>query len=619
MSHRKELSEKITAAENGTGEIFDAYMSIWLNIPNISKEEIETFIARVEKINPGTIQTKAWSAMTQGMRYSLWPGTGNPFGKLMETIELFQRSNDKPGEGMAFAMLSLYYKNLGQLDMALECVNKAILYLKDDSKYLYYFGVAHFQGGEINQMLKDYDTALGFFNKGLSYFENDTGTFKGRLLSGIGNIYKDKNELEIAFDYFQKSLKYIEGKNHFMLETKNYSDIGNYYFRKGDYERSLEYQLKSLNIRKKLSQTSPLVTNYIELAELFLKQDKLEEALKNALLAETLAKEHNIIIKKYQADLIISTIYNAMGETALAFEYYKRYHNTKDQVMSQENARKIKQISMHHEMETMHKEKEIFKLRNVVLKEALDEIGASVRYAKRIQEAILPPIELVQSKFKDAFVLYKPKDVVAGDFYWMEELNDIIFIAAADCTGHGVPGALVSVVCSNSLNRVVYEHKLIDPGDILEKTAELVCKTFEKSAEEIMDGMDISLLAIDKKKRKIHWSGANNPLWYFENNVLREIAPVKRPIGKSDLSVPFKSHSIELSANATFYLFTDGFADQFGGPYGKKYKYKQLKEKLASIVNKNATEQHAELDAAFERWKGDLEQIDDVCIIGIKI
>ncbi|MGZ4091006.1 MAG: tetratricopeptide repeat protein, partial [Bacteroidia bacterium] len=503
MSSYKELSEKITAAENGKGELFDAYMSLWINTPNISKEEIEAFIARAEKINPNTIQTRAWSTMTQGMRYSLWPGTGNAFEKLTETIGLFQQSNDKPGEGIALAMLSLYYKNLGQLDKAQECVNKAILNLGEGGKYLYFLGVAYFQGGEINQILKDHDAALNFFNKGLSYFENDTGTFKGRLLSGIGNIYKDKNELEVAFDYFQRSLKHVEGKNHYMLETKNYSDMGNYYLRKGDYDKSLEYQLKSLKIRKELNQTSPLITNYIELAELYLKQNKLEEALKNALLAETLSKEHNVIVKKYQSDLIISTIYEAMGNSALALEYYKRYHSTKDQVIGQENARKIKQISMHHEMETMHKEKEIFKLRNVVLKEALDEIGASVRYAKRIQEAILPPIEFVQSKFKDAFVLYKPKDVVAGDFYWMEELNDIIFIAVADCTGHGVPGALVSVICSNSLNRVIYEHKLVDPGDILEKTAELVCKTFEKSAEEVKDGMDISLLAIEKKKGKL--------------------------------------------------------------------------------------------------------------------
>jgi serine phosphatase RsbU (regulator of sigma subunit) len=274
---------------------------------------------------------------------------------------------------------------------------------------------------------------------------------------------------------------------------------------------------------------------------------------------------------------------------------------------------------MHHEMETMLKEKEIFKLRNVFLKNALDEIEASVRYAKRIQTAIFPTIEFVQSKFNDAFVLYKPKDVVAGDFYWMEELNNIIFIAAADCTGHGVPGALVSVVCSNSLNRVVNEHKLIDPGEILEKTAELVCKTFEKSTEEVKDGMDISLLVIDKVNEKVYWSGANNPLWYFENGVLQEIAPAKRPIGKSDLTFPFKSHNIKYSTNTTFYLFTDGFADQFGGPNGKKYKYKQLKEKLVRIVNKNAAEQHNELDSTFENWKGNLEQVDDVCIIGIRI
>lgn len=619
MSTYKNILEKVSAAENGTGELFDAYMAIWSNTSNIPLKDIEGFILRLDKINPNTNHSKAWSSLASSMVYILWPGTGNAFEKLTETEEQFQQNNDKPGEGAALSMLSLYYKNLGQLEKALECVNKSILYLKDEPKYLYFLGVAHFQGGDINQVLLDHDAALDFLKRGLEYFANDTQLFKARLLSGIGNIYKDKNALDDAFAYFQECMTLIEGKKQYMIESKNYSDLGNYYFKRGDYEKSLEYQSKSLSIRKELNQTSPLITNYIELAELYLKQNKLEIALENALLAEALSKEHNVIVKKYQSDLTISLIYEAMGNSKIALEYYKRFHHAKDTLTGQENSRKIKQINMHHEIESVHKEKEIFKLRNVVLKQALEDIESSVRYAKRIQEAILPPIALIKSKFKDVFILYKPKDVVAGDFYWMEELNDIIFIAVADCTGHGVPGAIVSVICSNSLNRVVYEHKLTDPSKILEKTSELVCKTFEKSAEDVKDGMDISLIAYDKKHKKLFWSGANNPLWYIEDDTLHEITPVKRPIGKSDQLVSFKSHSIEVKPNTTFYLFTDGFADQFGGEYGKKFKYKPLKEKLLSVVNKRASEQYEELNATFERWRGELEQVDDVCIIGFKL
>jgi serine phosphatase RsbU (regulator of sigma subunit) len=619
LSTYSEIAEKVSAAEQGKGEIFDAYMAIWANTQNIQRELLDAFILRVENVNNQTTQAKAWSAFTEGLCFCMFPETGNPFEKLAEALSLFQQNNDQAGEGMVQAMLSLYYKNIGELGTAQECVTKAISSLRNDNRYFHFLAAAYFQGGAINLMLQDYDVALEFLHKGLAHSLGQEGVFEGRFLSGIGNVYKDKNELEVALEYFQKSLKFLEGKNNLVLESKNYSDIGSYYYKKDNYEMALEYQLKSLAIRKELRQSNLYISNYIELAEIYLKQNKLDEALGYGQLAEKLADDKNIIIRKYQADYIISRIYEAMGKLSEALEYYRRYHHNKDQVTGQENVRKIKQLSMHHEMETMQKEKEIFRLRNVVLKEALDEIGASVRYAKRIQEAILPPVDLIKSKFDDAFVLYKPKDVVAGDFYWMEEANGMIFLAVADCTGHGVPGALVSVVCSNSLNRVVHEYKLTDPAQILEKTTELVCRTFEKSAEDVKDGMDISLLVIDKAKKQIFWSGANNPLWYFQGNDLNEIGSVKRPVGKSEHLQPFITHAIEMKPESTFYLFTDGFADQFGGPKGKKYKYKQLKEKLRDIVNQLASAQHKELEDTFENWRGKLEQIDDVCIIGVKI
>ena len=362
-----------------------------------------------------------------------------------------------------------------------------------------------------------------------------------------------------------------------------------------------------------------MISNHLELADLFLKKNNLEMALEHALLAESLAKEHNVISQMFQAYYEISSIYEQLGNSIEALRYFKMYHNLKEQVVGQENSRKIKQINMNHEIISVEKEKEIFKLRNVVLKEALDEINASVRYAKRIQDAISPPIELVHSKFKDAFVIYKPKDIVAGDFYWMENHKNHLYIAVADCTGHGVPGALMSVICCNSLNRCIYEFNLTDPAQILEKCSDLICQTFEKSTEDVKDGMDISLLVICNENKTYAWSGANNPLWYFENDVFHEIQPVKRPIGKSEYSAKFVTHHLNLTNKSTVYLFTDGYADQFGGPSGKKLKYKPIIEKIKETIDKPAIQQKLILEQTFENWKGDLEQVDDVCIIGIKI
>jgi serine phosphatase RsbU (regulator of sigma subunit) len=389
--------------------------------------------------------------------------------------------------------------------------------------------------------------------------------------------------------------------------------------KKQDFENALRCHFKSIEIREKNNLTNFLQTNYGELAEIYLKQNNITEALRYATLVEKRAIKSNQILKQLEANLILSKIYEQMGEHKQALEKYRKYHQIYDEVLGQENSRKIKQLSMHHEMETVQKEKEIFELRNVVLKEALDEIGASVRYAKRIQEAILPPVSLIQSKFPDSYVLYKPKDVVAGDFYWMEEVDDTIFIAAADCTGHGVPGAMVSVVCYNALNRALKGFQLKETGKILDKVSDLVCEAFERSSEEVKDGMDISLLSINKVTNQINWSGANNPLWYFNNSGFNEIIANKRPIGKSDNKKPFTTHTIQLQPDTTFILFTDGYADQFGGEKGKKMMYKRFKESLETTLCKGFKQQQNELEEIFLKWKGDLEQVDDVCVIGIKL
>lgn len=250
------------------------------------------------------------------------------------------------------------------------------------------------------------------------------------------------------------------------------------------------------------------------------------------------------------------------------------------------------------------------------VEEKQKEITDSIIYAKRIQEAILPSIEFIKTHLPNSFIYYQPKDIVAGDFYWAEKVGNDFFIAAADCTGHGVPGALVSVICCNALNKAVNEFKLIDPSKILDKTREFVLESFSKNGADIKDGMDISLVCINGNSVK--WAGANNPLWYFQNNELKQIKANKQPIGKSDNPEPFTTHILELQKGDSLYLFTDGFADQFGGPKGKKFKYKQLEELLINSNKLNVQEQHQLLISSLNQWKGNLEQVDGICIIGIK-
>jgi serine phosphatase RsbU (regulator of sigma subunit) len=294
-------------------------------------------------------------------------------------------------------------------------------------------------------------------------------------------------------------------------------------------------------------------------------------------------------------------------------------------VLSEENLKKEKEkqqilAEQNHVLENKVEERtREINLQKHIVEEKQKEIIESINYAKRLQQAILPPIELIKGQLPESFVLYKPKDIIAGDFYWMETIQDMIFIASADCTGHGVPGAMVSVVCSNALNRSVKEFGLTETGRILDKTRELVLETFEKSVNEVKDGMDISLLCIDKNNKQFFWSGANNPLWYIQNNELQEIKADKQPIGKTDYAKPFTTHKVSYDTETVFYLFTDGYADQFGGPKGKKFKYKPMQELLISIQQLSMEEQADIINKTFNDWKNELEQVDDVCIIGIKI
>jgi len=254
-----------------------------------------------------------------------------------------------------------------------------------------------------------------------------------------------------------------------------------------------------------------------------------------------------------------------------------------------------------------------------IIKQKNKDMTDSIHYAKRLQDAILPPLSLIKQFLPESFVFYKPKDIVAGDFYWMERTGDTILIAAADCTGHGVPGALVSVVCSNALNRTVKEFHITKPGKILDKVRELVLETFEKSESNVQDGMDISLCCINTKTKEIQWSGAYNSLWYIQNGEMHEEAADKQPIGKNDKPTQFNTHDLKLQKGDTLYLFSDGFADQFGGPKGKKFNYKQMKELILLNAAKPMEEQKRKLEETLEEWKGSLEQVDDILVIGIQI
>jgi ABC-type amino acid transport substrate-binding protein len=363
----------------------------------------------------------------------------------------------------------------------------------------------------------------------------------------------------------------------------------------------------------------------------------LRDILNKGLETVTHKEEHEIVQNwvsvKFDHGVDMAKVWTiagvSLGVVALIF-FFIMYWNRKLK----------KEVSRRKEAEEGLQESfEEISMQKIVIEHKNEEVMDSIKYAKRLQDAILPSLDDIDKHIPNNFVLYLPKDIVAGDFYWMEKVKNKVFFAAADCTGHGVPGAMVSVVCSNALNRAVLEYGMTEPGTILDKTTDLVIDRFAKSEDEVKDGMDIGLASIEFLKNenaKIEYAGAHNHLWVLskradlgietqsyqmedEGYVLHEIKANKQPVGQYFARKAFETRSLELQKGERFYLYSDGFADQFGGHNGKKFKNKSFKNLLLTSMNMGLEQQKQELEKIFHEWKSDFEQLDDVCVLGVEV
>lgn len=607
------------------------------------------FCERSGKYNKGldyharSIQIKSQIGDTVGVGTS-YNNMGNIYQKLNEyppaircylkADSIHQSASNRPGLALVQANMSGVYKVLNQWDKALKHGRSAAAYFASVGD-INNLAKSQLGLGALHRNIGNKDSAMLFVDSSASLYQmvNNTAAYydcqiyRAAIFEETGAFEQQEAmaDLVMAVPADVPLLPETRGKAHLhkvacyvrreeYAKALQHAEKANQYYTRGEieFQRNIMRNLCSLYGRfNRLDEADECCRLYVKLRNTLHEQEHEAAAIRQVTMHEfnledkkkALAARDQARIKEELMRRRKIETFGAYGAALLLLVL------TIAGVRSIRTQRKANQI-IKEQHQIVSKQKAEVERRNTAIHDALD-------LGKEIQNNIIPNPQLLQTLLPNHFALYLPKDVVAGDFYWMHDDGDRVFLAAADCTGHGVPGAMVSLICSNALTKAVTELQLSDPGKILDQARSTVVAEFSKG-ENVKDGMDICLVALSKKTRELSFAGANNPL-YIMSDDWKVIKGDKEPIGYFENPTPFTTHRIQLNAGDQFYLFTDGFADQFGGSKGKKLKYKPFREFLQSISNLPMSDQHDRLAAFFLEWRGPNEQVDDVCVLSVKV
>lgn len=498
----------------------------------------------------------------------------------------------------------------------------------DESGWCHYtLATYQFDSNLLKEAEENYLKALSCFKK--------TGSKYGyaRANNGLASVKIKQGKLEEASKILNEIKDIYLFFNKLSGLSRTLTDLGAIEFKLGHLKEALQLHEEAYQMRIEIINVQGQITSLLEMGEVLVEMKNYSEAEKKLTEAANLSSQNNIKAKAYRAHNLLAKLYKQTEQFEKAMQHLEKYFEFKTQVLADESTSRIKVLQTQLLAEEASKRAEIEQESNKELRKAYaiieqknTEIVQSIDYAKRIQKTILPGAKALKESFPKHFVFYRPKDIVAGDFYWMHVKEKKIFFAVCDSTGHGVPGALVSLVCNQALNRAVAEFDLEQPAQILDKVNEMVIEAFSGNEhEDVNDGMDASFLMVDFENKRIEWAGANNPLWILDKKgkapQLSEIKGNKQPIGKYDFIKPFTNHQMPLIKGNNYYLFSDGFVDQFGGPNtnsgGKKFSPKKLRELILSLSGLDINNQEQKFENAFLEWKGEMEQIDDVLVAGV--
>jgi serine phosphatase RsbU (regulator of sigma subunit)/tetratricopeptide (TPR) repeat protein len=616
-----------------------------------------------------------------------------------KSLVLAKKYNLKTNQAKSYSLLGVTYYSMGDYVKAKENLNKSLKLaenLEDDGliqKNLINIGHIYYANQDAEKSLEYYKKALVYSLKS----KNDAEL--SYHYQNIANVFYAINETDSAILYYEKSIEIDKKTGDLYHLGYSYNNMGSLFSSMNKLSEAEKYIKLSIEIREKTGDKEGMATNLSNLASIYFRAKKFDEGIINSQKALSVFLENNSLEGQKNLYKLLSNLYSGKGDLKNEFAYFKKYVELKDSIFNSEKLKIISDIEGKYENEK--KQIEILKLqadtdlksaiirRQDLLRNSLigiillallaggaslyafmlkkkankkleaknqeitiqknkielqkSEIIQSINYAQRIQNALLPSEDVFKSILPESYVVFKPKDIVSGDFYWISKQDNRIFYATADCTGHGVPGGFMSMLGTALLNEIIDERRINDCGKALslirEKIIAALKQADESGKETTKDGMDMVLICLDKDKNEITYAAANNSLYVIsskepenaqdykiigspQGKFLIELPYDKMPVGMHGGKVtPFITRSFKLNTGDLIFTYTDGYADQFGGEKGKKYTYKRLRELLLHISAQTVSEQKEILHKEFEGWKNSAgqEQVDDVCLIGVRV
>jgi len=676
----EKIRSNIKLSKQGKISLEKIFQQIWELEFKVSKEELqkvnqEAFNLAAER-KKEDLFSYALAQVTFGIFYFYTSDYKRALEHYLDALDNFRLIKNEPGIGLSYMNMGATYRSLGDLDLAIKYSREGVELLTKNNAYPKFLCYAHYGLAEIYLGLQAYDLCLENYEKALdiAYQINDsTGII--RSLNGLGNANLKVKDFQKSMDYLKESLNKVN-KDDLVIKSRILNDLGNYHFETNNLLNAKKYYEESILIRQNLNLVDAQLSSQIGLAKTLIGQNQLQEA--KLILTEGLKKATGlkVKVKLFEFHELLSKVYELLLDFQASLEHFKAFHQTKNQVIDENSRNRIEKIKTMHELvlkrkesesnyyqqttKQLEKQKELIEQKviertlelkksneelqviNEELRQAQEEIAAqkdyvqsqnielshinhqvslSIRSAKTIQDAILPQEQLLNNTFQDYFILNRPKDVVSGDFYWLHKVENRTIIVVGDCTGHGVPGAFMTLIAANLLDKIIRVKHIYDPASILNILHQEVLSSLKQSETKDNNGMDVAIIAIDEleEQRAVTYAGAKSGILIWKDEQLVRIKGTRKSIGGiQNESKTFENRVFSLQSGDLVYLGSDGLQDQNDSDRNK-FSITRINSLIEEIHPLPFDEQLQKFETTLDKFMEGTTQRDDILWFGLKV